>query len=328
LASTGIIDLIFEGRIMIRTRRHAPAAFTLIELLVVIAIIGVLVSLLLPAVQKVREAANRMSCQNNLKQIGIALQNYHSTHSCFPPAWLTIGTGGNAVHSGWMYRILPNLEQDNLYRLIDPLQDFSVYDANGVNATRLAISRCPSAPTKRNESTRSMTDYSPTNLTHLSPPGLLPGYKDQQQYHNGGVLLRVSVATPAGDTTGNRISEIYDGASNTIMVAECAGRNLHWINGELDNGAVTGGSWSGAWAANNELDIRGYNPTTRTRGGELLPPCAVNCMNGDEIYGFHPGGANVLLADASVHFLKYSTNITVLRALVTIHGSEVVNADF
>jgi prepilin-type N-terminal cleavage/methylation domain-containing protein/prepilin-type processing-associated H-X9-DG protein len=312
---------------MVRSRWHRQAGFTLVELLVVIAIIGVLVSLLLPAVQKVREAANRAQCQNNLKQVGLALQNYHSQNQCFPPGWLTIGSGSTAIHHGWIARILPQIEQDNLYRQIDFTQDWTAGDG-GVNAVRIALLRCPSAPTKRNESTRSMTDYSATNLSVQSDVDLGAWYSHTDQYSNGGVLLDVTAKTPTGDTTGNRIADILDGASNTIMVAECAGRNQHWINGELDSNPVTGGSWGGPWAADNTIDVRGYNPVTRTRGHEPMPPCAVNCMNGGEVYSFHPGGANVVFADGSVHFLKASTNIVTLRALITIRAREQVTPDF
>jgi prepilin-type N-terminal cleavage/methylation domain-containing protein/prepilin-type processing-associated H-X9-DG protein len=319
---------------MIRSRWHRQGGFTLIELLVVIAIIGVLVSLLLPAVQKVREAANRMSCQNNLKQLGIALQNYHSSYGCFPPGVLVIA-GSPATH-GWIARILPSIEQENLYRLMD----FSVAwnTGNNLNAspTKIPILRCPSAPTKRNEpATYSSTDYGGTNMFFDASVGVLPGYRDQQQYDNGGVLLRVNVPATGGDTTGNRVSDILDGASNTIMVAECAARPEHWIGGELNSTAVTGrysGDFgNGGWAnPNNWIRVEGSNPspTAPTRGGQANPPCAVNCMNDGEIYAFHTGGANVCLADGSVHFIRSNTNISILRALVTIRASEVINLDF
>jgi prepilin-type N-terminal cleavage/methylation domain-containing protein len=307
---------------MVSSRWHRQASFTLVELLVVIAIIGVLVSLLLPAVQKVREAARRMACQNNLKQLGMALINYHSTNQSFPLGWFNSGP----VQNCWIARILPQIEQDNLYRQIDFSNDFSAGDY-GVNAARLALLRCPSAPTERDdESERATTDYSATNLRQQGGVDLSPWYPQPNLYDNGGVLKRGPVA---GDSSGNRIRDIQDGTSNTIMVAECAGRNVRWVNGAIDYGTVTGGDWSGGWAnPANEVEVRGYNPATRTRGHEALPPCAVNCVNGDEIYAFHRGGANVMLADASVHFLKASTDIVLLRALITIHGKEVVSPDY
>ncbi|SRR5579871_6419335 len=305
---------------MVRTHRRRLTGFTLIELLVVIAIIGVLVSLLLPAVQKVREAANRMSCQNNLKQIGLALQNYHSSSNCFPPGWTPIGSGAG---NGWIARILPNLEQENLYRGIDLTKDFAVYDG-GINAQRISILRCPSAPTKRGETTRSMTDYSATNLLYDSHVGDFPEYNSRDQYNNGGVLLQATLADP----TGNRIADILDGASNTIMVAECAGRNQHWINGQLDSNSIQGpvSGPGGAWAANNEIRVRGYDVANRALGVVADPPCGVNCINFNEIYAFHPGGANTVFADGSVHFIRASINIVALRYLVTIRDGHVVNS--
>jgi prepilin-type processing-associated H-X9-DG protein len=302
---------------------------------VVIAIIGVLVSLLLPAVQKVREAANKMSCQNNLKQIGLALNNYHSSNGCFPPGSLTIGPSGNQVSHGWIARILPYIEQDNLHRLIDftnhTWTDYDGSPPSGVNGAKITLLRCPSAPSKRGESTRAMTDYSATNLANQTGVDLSNEFSDiNHQYNNAGVLLNVSAASPSGDTTGNRVADIYDGTSNTIMVAECAGRNLHWINGQLDAGTVTGRDPpGGAWAnPGNHIIPWGFDPRTLTIGGQPTPPCAVNCINYQEVYAFHPGGANVVLADGSVHFLKATTDIVTLRYLISIRDGHNVTADW
>jgi prepilin-type processing-associated H-X9-DG protein len=306
----------------------------LIELLVVIAIIGVLIALLLPAVQKVRDAADRMSCQNNLKQIGLGLQNYHATNNCFPPGYLRFGTGSGAPEQCWIPRILPYIEQDNLYRNIlftDPTtRDPVTWNANPnlpANQQQLAVLRCPSAPSKRNEpASGSSTDYSATNLRQHAD--LVEYGNNLQLYVNGGVLNQVNVGATGGDTRGNKLSELYDGASNTIMVAECGGRPNVWVNGK-----ITGNTVAGQWAnPGNELDVQGADPTTGKRGGEApvdpYPPCAINCTNRDEIYGFHTGGANVVFADGSVHFLQSGIDIRTLRALITRQGRELVTASY
>ena len=330
---------------MILKRQRRLAAFTLIELLVVIAIIGVLVSLLLPAVQKVREAANRSQCQNNLKQLGLALLNYHEASGCFPPGELTIGSGTSAIHRGWITPILPNIELDNLYRLIDPNISWdapqndstdTAVNPHQINQNRPKILQCPSAPSRRSGSNnRGPTDYSAINIHNHGPQGdVYPGYNLPQDQHKlfglsnegGGVLINVSAPKPGGDTTGLRIAEVYDGTSNTILVAECAGRNQHWINGQLDSRNVTNGGWTVSWAnPGNKLDIRGYNVTAPEKGGPGAT-CAVNCINSAEVYSFHPGGAQVVMADGSVHFLKASTSLQLLRALITRAGGETVSS--
>ena len=311
-------------------------AFTLIELLVVVAIIGVLIALLLPAVQKVREAANRASCSNNLKQLGLALHNYHDANNCFPPG---ATTGAGTTHHGWIARILPNIEYDNLYRLYhfevnwdDPLNDSTdlTVNPNQINQTRIKLLQCPSAPTKRSGSNnRGPTDYSATNILHYNGDDYTP-YTSQNQYANSGVLADVNVATPQSDSTGYRIADVVDGTSSTLLVAEDAGRNQHWINGELDDGSVTNGSWTTSWAnPDNKLIVRGYSVAARRRGGGPDATCAVNCINGSEVYSFHPGGAQVVLVDGSVHFLRADTSLQLLRALITRAGRETVSsADF
>jgi prepilin-type processing-associated H-X9-DG protein len=310
----------------------------LIELLVVIAIIGVLVSLLLPAVQKVREAANRTQCQNNLKQLGLALQNYHESNNCFPPGTLTIGSGPDAIQHGWIARILPYIELDNLHRLyhFEVRWDHQLNDStdlainpNQLNQFRIKLTQCPSARSKRvGGNNRGPTDYSAINIIHNSEDDYTP-YTNQNQYHNSGVLGRVSAADMQHDTTGYRIADILDGASNTILVAEDAGRNDRWINGLLDSVTSTNGSWAVAWAnPGTEIDVRGYNVAAHHRGGPGAA-CTVNCINGSELYSFHPGGAQVVMGDGSVHFLRNNITLQLLRALITRSGREPVNsADF
>src|SRR5687767_9230974 len=120
--------------------------FTLVELLVVIAIIGVLVALLLPAVQQAREAARRMSCQNNLKQIGIALHNHHDVKLTFPPGALNTGANGTPVYTTWTIEILPFMEQQALYQQYDQTQFNTHATKRLVGQQRLVAHECPSDP--------------------------------------------------------------------------------------------------------------------------------------------------------------------------------------
>jgi prepilin-type N-terminal cleavage/methylation domain-containing protein/prepilin-type processing-associated H-X9-DG protein len=284
--------------------------FTLIELLVVIAIIGILIALLLPAVQKVREAANRMACQNNLKQIGLALHNYHDANGGFPPAKVTTVT----IHS-WVPFVLPYLEQDNLYRQyrFDKNWDnpnTNDQDPGGVNQAQLKVLLCPSAPAGRvGTRGRGVTDYDAINqITHTNPFLTVVPASDP---HWVGVL---------GLNVSRRITDIQDGSSNTIMVAEDAGKNQLWELGQL----VKDSGQTGAWAnPGTSIAVSGFDLTTGTTPG----PCAVNCTNSNEVYSFHSGGANMLFADGSVHFLKATVSIDTLVALVTRNGGETVSSD-
>jgi prepilin-type N-terminal cleavage/methylation domain-containing protein/prepilin-type processing-associated H-X9-DG protein len=312
---------------MVRSFPRRARGFTLIELLVVIAIIGVLIALLLPAVQKVREAANRLSCANNLKQIGLALQNYHDGNLHFPVSRYKIGT---VDQYGWIPYVLPYIEQDNVNRRYRFDVHWSDPTNNAINAIPLKIFTCPSAPGGRDTTDRAMTDYSAINIKNNTADDYSDYNNQVARYDNSGVLMIVSVAVPT-PFKGNRTTDILDGSSNTIIVAECAGREQHWLNGHQDV-TFTAGNWSAPWAnPNNELLIRGFNLATNSLGwpiGDPNPPCAVNCTNSREVYSFHTSGANTVFADGSVHFLNKSMNLRMLRALVTIKGGELVSTDF
>lgn len=328
---------------------HLPrrrSAFTLIELLVVIAIIAVLIGLLLPAVQKVRESANRASCSNNLKQLGLALIAYNSNHGGFPPAKLDLTPypGFTAPSVTFVPYILPNIEQDNVAKLYrfdrdwqDPANDgVAPYpvNVNVPNQAKIPMLLCPSAPAGREGSNhRGVMDYAPPNQIYRDANGRNP----YVTYYGAGGIVPASDPTYLGILGHNvyrKTSDVTDGMSNTIMLAEVAGRNTRYVMGK--NVGTTnppnygvGGGWNGAWPnPASDIKVAGFNMDNWRKGtGPLTPgPCGVNCINGDEIYAFHPGAANILLGDGSVRALKSQTTLDVVIPLLTRAGKENIPA--
>src|SRR5437016_3939810 len=166
------------------SRDQRSAGFTLIELLVVIAIIAILIGLLLPAVQKVREAASRAQCENNLKQIGLAMQSYHDTFKAFPPAFV------KPSNWGWAVWILPFVEQTNLYNTLNPTATTLALNANTVQP--LPVYLCPSDPSD--------------NINTIFSGYAKNNYAVNEQICDGGSAIR--------------IQQIRDGTSNTILMGE------------------------------------------------------------------------------------------------------------
>jgi prepilin-type N-terminal cleavage/methylation domain-containing protein/prepilin-type processing-associated H-X9-DG protein len=319
------------------TRTFQRRGFTIIELLVAIAIIGVLIALLLPAVQAAREAARRMACKNNLKQLGLAAHNYHGSHNTFPPGALGPTPplpqyNGHKSHGLGGY-LLPYLDQQPLSNRYDwNVPWFDTVNQPVVN-TQLSIWQCPSAPGGRIQDGMSDTVMPP-------PQEKFPGTAACGDYAGMGVvdkgLAQGGLIDPPGgprDVRGNyegvfpinasrRLADILDGPSYTILIAECAGRPQLWRTGNTVDGLVLSG---GPWASRNLLWGRGATAD----GTAFFGPCAVNCTNDREVYSFHRGGANVALADGHVRFLSTSIDIRVFAKLVTRDGGEIVSgSDF
>jgi prepilin-type processing-associated H-X9-DG protein len=314
----------------------------LIELLVVISIIGVLIALLLPAVQAAREAARRMQCANNLKQVGLALHNFESANGFFPPAAIdepfprlniNVGPDGRPlpekqwVQHGWAVLLLPYAEQTVLYNSYNLALDFRHPGNSTVLTTRLNVMMCPSTPypdrIDLNNSggfkgwAAACGDYAPNNsvaATLVASGLVLPGT------YAG--VMQANVVRP--------IAEITDGTSNTEVIAEVAGRPHRWRRGnafEMSNPPgssprirVTGAGWADRESA---YGLHGF-----TLDGLKNPgPCHTNCTNANEVFSFHPGGANNLFADGSVRFIKETTAIQVYANAISRANGEIIPAD-
>jgi prepilin-type N-terminal cleavage/methylation domain-containing protein len=317
---------------MIR-RIESRRGFTLIELLVVIAIIAVLVGLLLPAVQKVREAAARMSCTNNLKQLGLAIHNYHSAFSAFPTSVRPAGVT-TLPRISWTIGTLPYIEQDNVRSRYDTNSTWGAAANLPLTSQPIKIFNCPSSP-------------NPARLDGDPQTGTWNIVAVTDYAAATGVAAYATTVNPTGQVQPgimekNRkvaVGDVTDGLSNTLLIVESAGRpQIYRLNkpyGTVPANKVNGGGW-----ARPASDL--VFQTSTTDGSSFPGSCAANCTNGfdyptynsspfgtegtSEPYSFHTGVVNALLGDGSVHSVSASVSVTVFASLVTRSGGEVVNS--
>ncbi len=326
-------------------RRHRrQRGFTLVELLVVIAIIGILIALLLPAVQAAREAARRMQCCNNLKQLGLALHNYHSVRRCFPPAGIGYGwcrypeNGGaeSVMNANGLMMLLPYLEQQALYDKYDqkqcasnlmhgntgccgPCEALGVLAGDSVDSgnaevvsTGLAVFRCPSDTGK---------PFQSANSSHygIKPGSGCEGAKTNYDFSTGNSYScdAWSREDPSrrrmfGENSTTRVADVLDGTTNTFAMAETL---FDVYNGECAGWGYRGWVMVGIDVGRYGLNLWEWPPyLAEPRRGQLRSWAHAGSL--------HPGGAQAMMADGSVHFLAETTDTVVLEALSTMAGGE------
>ncbi|HLW65671.1 MAG TPA: DUF1559 domain-containing protein [Gemmataceae bacterium] len=352
---------------MMQQRIRRTNGFTLIELLVVIAIIAILIGLLLPAVQKVREAAARTQCSNNLKQIGLACMNYESSYGNLPVGFLgadqpNAPAGTPGIHkTAWAALILPFAEQDNVLKIYNFNYDYDAQPNAQAVATQIKIYNCPSTPNNPRWDTsvsddaastgwgtpgRAATDYSGLNaikafVAHACPQSAsVPANASKDDPRIVGVMTRDSQGGNINNA-GVRFMQILDGTSNTIMIGEDAGRpQWYGVGRILISQSGRKPNKEGAWAdpnANFSVDGSNANCTPQFVGnsnsnvcvpGPTPNSCALNCTNDSEFYGFHTGGCMACFADGHVQFLNQNIALCTLAALVTRAGAEIPGSDY
>ncbi len=308
----------------IRSALARSLGFTLVELLVVIAIIGVLVALLLPAVQSAREAARRAQCTNNLRQIGIALHNYHDVNLSFPINYMP--RGGSAY--SWMQAILPYIEQSALYNQIVPGAPNTLAANAAVALTPIKAYRCPSDGLLKNGmittasdggGTKAATNYKAssganwmwtiTNTNNVRWPDDGNGLQ-----HCDGLMCSNAQGgqpIPVGEMMKNltRIASITDGTSNTFAVGEAVPAWSNW-------------SW---WYNQNAAVATCALPLNYRKGIEKLEPFAASWQRNYSFFSLHPAGASFAMCDASVRFIPDNIDTPSYRALATLEAGDAIS---
>lgn len=297
--------------------RRNRGAFTLVELLVVIAIIGTLVALLLPAIQAARESARRSQCQNNMRQIGVAMQSFHAARGKFPPGFVSrasvVDGPGEGPGWGWAAHVLPNLEEVNLRVSLDRDITDPIHDS--VRVARLPVFLCPSDPGE--SQTFSVADEADAPLTTLAFANYVgvggtfevTGFPDT----GTGVLFR---------NKRMRIADITDGTSNTLMVGERASSQSPQT------------TWVGAVA---DASVPPLNPSYEEEGPPVLvltntgaaddrrvPNSALDHV--EDSNSEHPNGVNFLFCDGSVRLINDEIDPRIWEAIGTRAGGEITGA--
>ena len=309
-------------------------AFTLIELLVVIAIIGILIALLLPAVQSARETSRRVQCLNNLKQLALAFHNYENAHKVFPLAYTKPVAPARGTNN-WAPYVLPFLEEKNLVAGYDLKEDWWREPNRTIVKTQLAIVQCPA--TIDQDRMQDKPEASPPNKTgacgdYFTPAGVhldinlsLPA----EEQFSSTADLRGVICWQSDANRINRLGDVVDGTAHSIMLGECAGRE-NVYRGRRKYGVNYTGSprvraRGGAWATSDNPYEIGQRIPWHASFGTVPGLVSINNSNewGHCFYSFHDGVANFAYADGSVRTLSDTIRLRILGELVTRAGKEI-----
>lgn len=310
--------------------------FTLVELLVVIAIIGVLIALLLPAVQQAREAARRMQCANNLKQVGLALHTYHDVHSAFPAGYWRQTPYSISTFSGpgwgWGAAILPQIEQDARFEALGVTSKFTDDTAATLAITQPLINsyRCPSAPGGDvNDVMSTGSAATPHGLSTYK--GVFGDRNTQASYTNAdGCTLAQGSCVDGGNgmfsaNSSVKMRDVTDGTTNTVMVGEIAFGVNGAVNSSGDKISYLGAVWIGVTPSGARSNVA----TIQTLRGLLANGATsreyvINGTNSRSFSSHHPGGAQFVLSDGSTRFFAETIDQTMMNRISARDDGQVL----
>ncbi|MGL4594938.1 MAG: DUF1559 domain-containing protein [Thermoguttaceae bacterium] len=296
------------------TNRISKLGFTLIELIVVTAVISMLLGLLLPAVQAARETVRRLQCANKMKQIGLAIHNYHDRFNQFPPSkWGIENPSDQRIKHHIISFLLPDLEQIALFEQIRFDKHWSASENDAATKQNLSIVQCPESPRQSRFGNNEyfVGDYTVMEQIQRTTGKIKPLFDDGIVKPRGinelrGILQPPIISIYNPDTITSYMApctvttaSVLDGLSNTFIFVECAARPFRYgfgripIAGTPETRPASGADW-----ASNLAPF--YMRESCGAGGTQL----INCTNNNELYSFHPNGANFLFGDGAVRFLK------------------------